>query len=69
MPKVYYLPDKIEVEVKEGETLLKTAVAAGIPHVNVCGGIGRCSTCRVIVSMVCRIVRLPLKMNRPLPRC
>ena len=49
MPKVYFLPERVEVEVKEGETLLKAADAAGIPHVKVCGGIGRCSTCRVIV--------------------
>ena len=49
MPKAYFLPEKIEVEVKEGETLLKAAAAAGVPHVKVCGGIGRCSTCRVIV--------------------
>jgi adenylate cyclase len=49
MPKVYFLPERVEVEVKEGETLLNAALAAGIPHVKVCGGIGRCSTCRVIV--------------------
>jgi len=49
LPKVYCLPDKIEVEVQEGETILKALLAAGVPHVNVCGGIGRCSTCRVIV--------------------
>ncbi len=49
MPKAYFLPERIEVEVKEGETLLKAAAAAGVPHVKVCGGIGRCSTCRVIV--------------------
>ena len=49
MPKVYFLPDRVEVEVQEGETLMKAAKAAGIPQVSVCGGIGRCSTCRVIV--------------------
>jgi adenylate cyclase len=49
MPKAYFLPERVEVEVGEGETLLKAATRAGIPHVSVCGGIGRCSTCRVIV--------------------
>ena len=49
MPKAYFLPERVEVEVQEGETLLHAAKAAGIPHVNVCGGLGRCSTCRVIV--------------------
>lgn len=49
MPTIYYLPDKIEIELKPDETLLQGALRAGIPHINVCGGIGRCSTCRVIV--------------------
>ena len=49
MPKAYFLPDRVEIEVKEGETLMKAAKAAGLPQVSVCGGIGRCSTCRVIV--------------------
>jgi len=46
---VYYLPDKISIELGPGETLLEGALRAGVPHINVCGGIGRCSTCRVIV--------------------
>jgi adenylate cyclase len=49
VPKAYFLPERVEVDVQEGETLLHAAKAAGIPHVNVCGGLGRCSTCRVIV--------------------
>jgi adenylate cyclase len=49
MPKAYFLPERVEVEVQEGQTLLTGAAGAGIPHVKVCGGIGRCSTCRVIV--------------------
>ncbi len=49
MSTVYYLPDKIKVDLQPDETLLQGALRAGIPHINVCGGIGRCSTCRVIV--------------------
>lgn len=49
MPKVYILPEKIEVEVTEGETLMRAMAKAGVPQVCVCGGLGRCSTCRVIV--------------------
>ncbi len=49
MATVSYLPDKITLELAPGETLLQGALRAGIPHINVCGGIGRCSTCRVIV--------------------
>jgi adenylate cyclase len=46
---VYFLPDKVEVEVREGETLMWAGRREGVNQVNVCGGIGRCSTCRVIV--------------------
>ncbi len=32
-----------------GETLLEISRRAGMPHMSVCGGRGRCSTCRVMV--------------------
>jgi adenylate cyclase len=38
------------VEAPPGATLLEISRAAGIPHASVCGGRGRCSTCRVRVS-------------------
>jgi adenylate cyclase len=37
------------VLVREGETLLKSALCAHIPMFHECGGKGRCSTCRVLV--------------------
>ena len=37
------------VNVPHGGTILETSRAAGIPHASVCGGRGRCSTCRVRV--------------------
>jgi adenylate cyclase len=49
MPKVYCLPDKKEIEIEKGETLRAGAVRAGIPLAHICGGHGRCSTCRVII--------------------
>lgn len=49
MPIIYFLPDKKTVDGVEGETLLQTSLRANIPHANVCGGAGRCSTCRVNV--------------------
>lgn len=49
MPKVSYLPDNISVEVDEGEFLLNASKLADIPHLHVCGGAARCSTCRVVV--------------------
>jgi adenylate cyclase len=34
---------------RKGATLLETSKLAGVPHASVCGGRGRCSTCRVRV--------------------
>ncbi|MFL5037867.1 MAG: adenylate/guanylate cyclase domain-containing protein [Microvirga sp.] len=33
-----------------GATLLEISRAAGVPHASVCGGRGRCTTCRVLVT-------------------
>lgn len=38
------------VRVAKGVSVLEASKLAGIPHANVCGGRGRCSTCRVRVS-------------------
>jgi adenylate cyclase len=43
-------PDGQRVEVQIGTTILDASRIAGIPHASVCGGRGRCSTCRVRVS-------------------
>ena len=42
-------PDGRFVEVTPGTTVLEASRLAGIPHAHVCGGRGRCSTCRVRV--------------------
>src|SRR5689334_211007 len=42
-------PDGREVLVPAGFTILEASRSAGIPHASVCGGRGRCSTCRVRV--------------------
>jgi adenylate cyclase len=49
MPRIYYLPDEREIEVGKVESILKVSVESGIPHTQVCGGNGRCTTCRVMV--------------------
>ncbi len=49
MPKIWCLPDGKEIELSEGETILQGAVRAGIALSHICGGNGRCSTCRVII--------------------
>ncbi len=43
-------PDGRVVDTFPGATLLEISRAAGIPHASVCGGRGRCSTCRVRIS-------------------
>jgi adenylate cyclase len=42
-------PDGRFVEVTPGTSVLEASRAADIPHAHVCGGRGRCSTCRVRV--------------------
>lgn len=40
-------PDGKTVSVPVGFSILEASRSAGIPHLSVCGGRGRCSTCRV----------------------
>ena len=42
-------PDGRVVEVTPGTSVLEASQIAGIPHASVCGGRGRCSTCRIRV--------------------
>jgi len=43
-------PDGKRVPVVRGTTILEASRGAGIPHAAVCGGRGRCSTCRVRIA-------------------
>jgi adenylate cyclase len=43
-------PDGRRVSVRKGQTILAASQLARIPHASVCGGRGRCSTCRVRVG-------------------
>jgi adenylate cyclase len=40
-------PDGTIVNIQPGTTILEASRIGGIPHASVCGGRGRCSTCRV----------------------
>jgi adenylate cyclase len=42
-------PDGVTVSIEPGMSVLEASRAAGVPHASVCGGRGRCSTCRVWV--------------------
>lgn len=48
-PSLTYSPGNHTVDLLPGATLLESIRAAGIPHASICGGRGRCSTCRVRV--------------------
>ncbi len=43
-------PDGRTIAVVPGTTVLEASRLAGIPHASVCGGRGRCSTCRIRIS-------------------
>jgi len=43
-------PDGQRVSIVAGTTILEASRGAGIPHAAVCGGRGRCSTCRVRIG-------------------
>jgi len=38
------------VKIEEGQTILDASLANGIPHYHACGGLGKCTTCRVLVT-------------------
>ena len=49
MTTVRSLPDGLEAEVSDGETLLAALLRANVSITHACGGHARCSTCRVRV--------------------
>jgi adenylate cyclase len=57
-------PDGRFVEVMPGTSVLEASRLAGIPHAHVCGGRGRCSTCRVRVRAEAGSIDPPGEMER-----
>jgi adenylate cyclase len=49
MPKLLIFPKKEEIEMLEGDSILQSAIRANVPMTHMCGGVARCSTCRVKV--------------------
>jgi ferredoxin len=47
MHEIAFLPDKAELAIAEGETILEASLRAGIRHADARGGRALCSTCRV----------------------
>jgi adenylate cyclase len=57
-------PDGRFVEVTPGTSVLEASRIAGIPHASVCGGRGRCSTCRVRVRGEINSIHPPESLER-----
>lgn len=49
-PLLVIEPERRTLSIRPGMTLLEASLALGIPHVSLCGGKARCSTCRVAVD-------------------
>jgi adenylate cyclase len=43
-------PANVQVRIRRGMSVLEASREAGVPHASICGGRGRCSTCRIRVS-------------------
>lgn len=67
--RIYYPDERREVIVAIGRTVLEASRSGEVPHASVCGGRGRCSTCRVqIVRGLDRIPRPADEETRVLQR-
>lgn len=53
------LPDGRTFDAPHGQTILETLRIHGVPHASVCGGRGRCTTCRVQVGEATRHLPTP----------
>ena len=49
MSKLEILPDDTNIDIGNDETILTASLRNSIPHLNACGGIGKCSTCRISI--------------------
>ena len=47
MPKLTYTDEKCDVQVSEAQSILQISNEIKIEHLHVCGGLGKCSTCRI----------------------
>ncbi len=47
MPKLTYTDEKCDVQFSEAQSILQISNENKVEHLHVCGGLGKCSTCRV----------------------
>ena len=50
MPKIKFLPYDVEVEVQPEETILEAAMRCGVYIDALCGGMGACNKCKVLIE-------------------
>ncbi|MBT3916284.1 MAG: 2Fe-2S iron-sulfur cluster binding domain-containing protein [Rhodospirillaceae bacterium] len=58
-----FLENKMTLRAPVGQTILETLRVAGVPHAAVCGGRGRCTTCRVHVGEAYHDLPLPEELE------
>ena len=63
--EIKYLDGK-SIIVPMGTTILEASISQNIPHAHVCGGRGRCSTCRVQVIDGMEVLSLPTQDEKKL---
>ncbi len=51
--------DGPEINASKGTTLLEMSRSNGVPHTSLCGGRGRCTTCRVIIEEGANLLHPP----------
>ena len=47
MPKLTFADEKCDVQFSEAQSILEISKETKLEHLHVCGGLGKCSTCRV----------------------
>ena len=47
MPKLTFADEKCDVQFSEVQSILEISNENKVEHLHVCGGLGKCSTCRV----------------------
>ena len=66
MSKLEISPDNIDIEISDDETILTASLRNNVPHLNACGGIGKCSTCRISIIDGIENCQTPNKIEKEL---
>ena len=50
MAVIELINDQVSLVAETDKTVLENTLAAGVPHTHACGGVARCSTCRIYIE-------------------